>query len=88
MTPVLIAVRAGPLLGERVGLRRWAAVGIGLLGVLIVARPGADAANLASLLVLGSATASALHDLLTGASSRRILPRPPSATPRSWARWC
>ena len=81
MTPVLIAVLAGPLLGERVGLRRWAAVGMGLLGVLIVARPGADAANLASLLVLGSATASALYDLLT----RRVVASDPPETAVGYA---
>jgi drug/metabolite transporter (DMT)-like permease len=81
MTPVLIAVLAGPLLGERVGLRRWAAVGMGLLGVLIVARPGADTANLASLLVLGSATASALYDLLT----RRVVASDPPETAVGYA---
>jgi drug/metabolite transporter (DMT)-like permease len=80
MTPVLIAVLAGPLLAS-VGLRRWAAVGMGLLGVLIVARPGADAANLASLLVLGSATASALYDLLT----RRVVASDPPETAVGYA---
>jgi len=81
MTPCLIAVLAGPMLGERVGPRRWAAVGMGMLGVLIVARPGAEAANLASLLVLGSATASALYDLLT----RRVLASDPPETAVGYA---
>jgi drug/metabolite transporter (DMT)-like permease len=81
MTPCLIAVLAGPLLGERVGARRWAAVGMGFVGVLIVARPGADAANLASLLVLGSATASALYDLLT----RRVVAADPPETAVGYA---
>ena len=77
MTPCLIAVLAGPFLGERVGWRRWTAVGMGFLGVLVVARPGADVGNLASLLVLGSAACSALYDLLT---RRLVASDPPETT--------
>jgi drug/metabolite transporter (DMT)-like permease len=47
------------------------------VGVLVVARPGADAVNVASLLVLGSATASALYDLLT---RRLVATDPPETT--------
>lgn len=39
--PLLIAVLSGPILGERVGGLRWALIGFGFLGVLIVARPTA-----------------------------------------------
>lgn len=38
-TPLIITVLSIPLLGERVGLRRWSAVALGLVGVLIVLRP-------------------------------------------------
>jgi len=38
-SPLLIAVMAGPLLGERVTVVRWVALGIGFLGVLLAARP-------------------------------------------------
>lgn len=38
--PLLIAALSAPLLGERVGPRRWAALVVGFLGVLIVLRPG------------------------------------------------
>ena len=44
-----------PLLGEKVGPRRWAAVGIGLVGVIVMLRPGAGAIQPAALLVLISA---------------------------------
>jgi drug/metabolite transporter (DMT)-like permease len=81
MTPCLIAVLAGPVLGERVGPRRWGVVVIGFLGVLVGARPGADLVNLASLLVLGSATASALYDLLT----RRLVATDPPETTVAYA---
>ncbi|WP_022708122.1 DMT family transporter [Paracoccus zeaxanthinifaciens] len=40
-TPLLITILSIPMLGERVGIHRWAAVVVGLSGVLIVLRPGA-----------------------------------------------
>ncbi|MRH22371.1 EamA family transporter [Rhodovulum strictum] len=42
-TPLIVTALSVPILGERVGPRRWAAVVLGLIGVLIVLRPGADA---------------------------------------------
>ncbi|MEM9222484.1 MAG: DMT family transporter [Pseudomonadota bacterium] len=41
--PLLVTAVAGPVLGEKVGLRRWVAVGVGFVGVLIVTRPGTGA---------------------------------------------
>ena len=41
LTPLAVTALAVPLLGEPVGPRRWAAVGVGFLGVLIILRPGA-----------------------------------------------
>ncbi len=38
--PLLISALAGPVLGEKVGWRRWAAVAVGFLGILIVLKPG------------------------------------------------
>lgn len=38
--PFLIAVLAGPILGEWIGPRRWAAVLVGFMGVLVVTQPG------------------------------------------------
>ena len=40
LTPLAVTALAVPLLGEQVGPRRWAAVGVGFLGVLIILRPG------------------------------------------------
>jgi drug/metabolite transporter (DMT)-like permease len=40
VAPLLVTALAVPLLGEKVGPRRWAAIVIGLLGVLVVLRPG------------------------------------------------
>jgi drug/metabolite transporter (DMT)-like permease len=39
-TPFLVAIAAGPLLGEWVGWRRWTAIAVGFAGVLVVIRPG------------------------------------------------
>lgn len=47
-TPLLITVLSVPVLGERVGIHRGGAVLLGLIGVLIVLRPGADSAGLTS----------------------------------------
>ncbi len=39
VAPLLVTAMAGPLLGEKVGPRRWTAIGIGLVGVLVILRP-------------------------------------------------
>lgn len=41
VSPLMVTALAVPLLGEKVGPRRWAAIVVGLLGVLVVLRPGA-----------------------------------------------
>lgn len=51
-TPLLIAALSVPLLGERVGRRRWTAVLIGFLGVLVVLRPGGAIGGGGSILLL------------------------------------
>jgi drug/metabolite transporter (DMT)-like permease len=38
--PLLVAALSGPLLGEKVGWRRWTAIAIGFVGVLIILQPG------------------------------------------------
>lgn len=42
VAPLLITGLSVPLLGEKVGPRRWTAIGIGLLGVLVLLRPRGD----------------------------------------------
>jgi drug/metabolite transporter (DMT)-like permease len=39
--PLIVAALSGPLLGEKVGWRRWTAIGVGCVGVLVVLKPGA-----------------------------------------------
>ena len=54
VSPLFVTALSIPLLGERVGLRRWIAVLIGLLSVLIILRPGGASFQLAMLLPLGA----------------------------------
>jgi len=62
--PLLISVASVLFLGETVGPRRWGAIGLGLVGVAIVLRPGTEAFQLASLLPLVAAVCyAALHTM-------------------------
>ncbi|MDP6787855.1 MAG: DMT family transporter [Rhodospirillales bacterium] len=63
--PLFLTALAAPALGEQVGWRRWAAVGIGFAGVLVMTRPGSEAWQWAALLPLGAALSGASRDLLT-----------------------
>ena len=53
--PLIVTALSVPLLGEHVGWRRWLAVVIGFVGVLMILRPGTGMFNFAALVVLGSA---------------------------------
>ena len=63
--PLLVAALSGPILGEKVGWRRWTAIGIGFAGILIVLKPGMTVFSPYALLPLASAFMFALYGLLT-----------------------
>ena len=63
--PLFMVALAGPMLGEKVGWRRWAAVLVGLAGAMIVVRPGSEVFQWAALLPIGSALFFALFQLIT-----------------------
>jgi drug/metabolite transporter (DMT)-like permease len=65
MTPFLVALLAGPLLGEWVGPRRLAAICIGFLGVLVVLRPGLQGLHPAAFLSVIGACCYAVFNLST-----------------------
>jgi drug/metabolite transporter (DMT)-like permease len=69
-TPFLVALLGGPLLGEWIRWRRWAAIIVGFCGVLLVARPGAGGIHPAALLVLGAAVCYAFYSISTRILSR------------------
>jgi len=61
VSPLLITALSVPILGERVDGRRWAAIAVGLLGVLVVLRPsGAGTLTLAGLAALLAAACYSL----------------------------
>ncbi len=64
-TPLIVALIAGPILGERIGRQRLAAVGVGFVGVLVIARPGLGTMHPAALLSLVGAVAYALYGITT-----------------------
>ena len=69
-TPFMVAILCGPLLGEWVGWRRWIAIGVGFLGVLLVARPGLGGMHPAALLSLAGAVCYALYSISTRVLAR------------------
>ena len=65
ISPLLIAIFSVIFLGETVGPRRWAAIAMGLVGVLIVLRPGTEAFQIAASLPLAAAFGYATLHILT-----------------------
>ena len=63
--PLFVTALSVPILGERVGPRRWAAVAAGFLGVMIMTRPGAEAFRPEALYILAAALCYALTMLVT-----------------------
>ena len=63
--PLVVTMGAALVLGERVGARRWAAVTVGLCGVLVIVRPGMAAFEAASLLAVLGMVTLAVRDLAT-----------------------
>jgi drug/metabolite transporter (DMT)-like permease len=71
VSPLLVAALSVPLLGERVGPRRWTAIAIGLVGVIVVLRPGVDGIiSLPGLMVLLAAVAYAIASVTVSLLTR------------------
>ena len=63
--PLMITLLSVLILGEKVGPRRWLALGIGFIGVLLIVRPGSATFNLGSIFILISVLFYALNVILT-----------------------
>ena len=71
VAPLLITALSVPILGEHVGPRRWTAIAVGLLGVLVVLRPtGEGVLTLAGLAVLVAAFGYAVSAILVRVLAR------------------
>lgn len=64
-TPLIVVALSGPILGERIGWRRWLAVGIGFAGILIVLKPDSGVFTLNSLLPFIAALLFATYQIAT-----------------------
>lgn len=73
--PLAVTMGAALFLGEHVGWRRWSAIGIGFVGVLMIIRPGLEGFEPESLFVVATVIAIAARDLLT----RKLDVRVPSS---------
>jgi drug/metabolite transporter (DMT)-like permease len=79
--PLMVTMGAALFLGERVGWRRWTAIGLGMVGVLMILRPGAAGLSVAALVVVASVVALSVRDLVT----RRIPAQIHTLQLTSWA---
>jgi len=74
--PLLITILAIPVLGEKVRLRRWLAVIVGLSGVMVVLRPGSTDLTLGHAAALAAAVGSSVASIIVrriGADERPIV---------------
>lgn len=70
--PLLVTLGAALFLNERVGWRRWLAIGIGLVGVLIIIRPGTAEFDPALLIAVVAVIGLSLRDLATRPVPREV----------------
>lgn len=64
-SPILVTLLSIPLLGEKIGVRRWSAMLVGFAGVLVVIQPGSGVASGASALALLTALQYAFYQIVT-----------------------
>ena len=69
--PLLIAALSSPILGEKVGWRRWVAIGVGFVGILIILQPGIGVFSPLAIIPALSALMFALYGLLTRYAARK-----------------
>ncbi len=69
-SPLLVIAMSVPILGEKVGIRRWLAVMAGFVGVLIIVRPGFQDIGLPILIAISGALLWALYQILVRLCAR------------------
>ena len=69
--PLIVAALSGPVLGEHVGWRRWTAIAVGFVGVIIILQPGWGVFDPNAVIPLLSAVLFAVYGLLTRFAARR-----------------
>ena len=71
-TPLAVTLGAALFLGEKVGWRRWSAITVGFLGVLVVIRPGTEGFSILSLFAVVGVIGLAARDVVTRKVPRTI----------------
>jgi drug/metabolite transporter (DMT)-like permease len=74
--PIFLTSLSVPMLGEKVGWRRWSAVGVGFIGILIITRPDSEVFDPVALAPLGGAVFYAVAMI----QIRKVGKREPAAT--------
>ena len=69
--PLFVEALSGPVLGENVGWRRWAAILAGFIGIVIILQPGVQVFSPYALIPCVSATMFALYSLTTRYAARK-----------------
>lgn len=69
VTPLAITMGAALFLGEQVGWRRWLAIGLGFIGVMLIIKPGVDGFDPSVIWVIIAVLGVVLRDLVT-----RVIP--------------
>lgn len=64
ISPLLVTILAVPFLGEKVGVRRWTAIILGFVGLLIIVRPGFGVFDSTALIPLAGASLWAVYQIL------------------------
>ncbi|MCT4609352.1 MAG: DMT family transporter [Pelagimonas sp.] len=81
MLPLTVTLGGALIFGENVGWRRWSAIAIGFVGMLLIVQPGTDGFNLYTVYGLLAVLFVTIRDL----STRRLSPIVPSLTVTLWA---
>ncbi|MEO9825110.1 MAG: DMT family transporter [Paracoccaceae bacterium] len=68
--PLMVVALSGPMLGEKVGWRRWAAIGAGFVGMMVILAPGMGVFQKTAIIPLISAAMFALYALMTRYAAR------------------
>jgi drug/metabolite transporter (DMT)-like permease len=85
--PLMITALSVPFFGERVGWHRWAAIVVGMIGVIVVVRPGGEEVAMSSMAIIGglAAIAAAVAYALGVLLIRVLSPSETSVATLFWA---
>ena len=72
VTPLVVTLAAALFLGEPVGWRRWTAIGIGFVGMILIVGPGTEGLNAYAFAAIGAVGFIVMRDIVTRGLSREV----------------